>query len=162
MNPPFIITGRKVLVWMVLFFATIFAVNGTFFYLAMDSWPGLVTENPYESGLEYNQVLDSAERQSQLGWQSTLDVTELDNAHHIAVTVRDDTDNPIAGLQIQVVFRRPVNDVENLSIILSEKADGKYSSGVSLPSLGRWYVDLTAVQAPATTYRYEYEIMVRP
>jgi nitrogen fixation protein FixH len=159
MRQPMIITGRKVLIGMLLFFGLIFTVNGTFFYFAIDSWPGLVTDKPYESGLVYNQILDDAEKQSQLGWESRIDITKAADGYTVTATLHDKNDQPLSGLAVDVVLRRPVNDVENIQASLLNYAPGIYTATLNLPAQGRWYVDLY-VSRDGNTYRSEQEFMV--
>jgi nitrogen fixation protein FixH len=53
----FKITGRKVLVAMVSFFAVVTAVDGIMIYQAISTFGGLETKDAYRKGLSYNQVL---------------------------------------------------------------------------------------------------------
>ncbi|MBT3558287.1 MAG: FixH family protein [Rhodospirillales bacterium] len=156
------ITGRKVLIWFLMFFGVIFAVNGTFFYFAMESWPGLVTEHPYENGLAYNQTLDGAEKQSLLGWKSEIGVVASADGHTVNVTLWDKNEQPLSGLMVETVLRRPVNDAQDLIAQLSQLGAGQYSTTVTLPVQGRWYVDMSVIQDGKAVYRSEQEVMVQP
>ncbi|MBT3306984.1 MAG: nitrogen fixation protein FixH, partial [Alphaproteobacteria bacterium] len=53
------ITGRMVLIWLLAFFGTIFAVNAVLVFFALSSWPGLTTDKAYEEGIAYNRTLDA-------------------------------------------------------------------------------------------------------
>ena len=57
------ITGWTVFYGMVAFFGVIIAVNLTFVYFALDSWPGLTTQHAYEEGIAYNKTLEQAAAQ---------------------------------------------------------------------------------------------------
>jgi nitrogen fixation protein FixH len=54
--------GRKVLFLLLGFFAVFASVDAYFVYLAMKTKPGVVTENAYQRGLNYNEVLEEARR----------------------------------------------------------------------------------------------------
>jgi nitrogen fixation protein FixH len=49
------LTGRAVLAWFVLFFGLTIAVNVTFAYLALVSWPGLSLPDGQERVGSYNR-----------------------------------------------------------------------------------------------------------
>ena len=48
------------------------AVNGAMIWIALSSWTGLATNQPYDKGLTYNRNLEAAARQAALGWQPRL------------------------------------------------------------------------------------------
>ena len=52
----------------VAFFAVIIAVNLVYIYLAKSTWRGVETENSYQKGLNYNEVLKQEKKQQELGW----------------------------------------------------------------------------------------------
>ena len=61
------VTGRHVLMMMLGFFGVIFAVNGVFAFLAIDTFTGLETEQAYLKGLDYNRTLTAAAEQRTTG-----------------------------------------------------------------------------------------------
>jgi len=51
----------KLIPWyFVIFFLVLFIVDGIFVYLATSTHTGVVTENAYEKGLRYNEVIERA------------------------------------------------------------------------------------------------------
>ena len=65
-KPAFRITGRMVFFGLVAFFGLIAAVNGVFMFYALDTFPGLTTEDSYKKGIVYNRTLDDAEARRRL------------------------------------------------------------------------------------------------
>ena len=63
------LTGRAVLLWLVGFFAVVFAVNGVLVQAATSTFRGLETGSSYQAGLIFRQEVTSAERQDALHWQ---------------------------------------------------------------------------------------------
>lgn len=55
-------TGRTVLYAFLGFFAVFAAVDAFFVYTAVTTNTGVVTENSYERGLHYNDLLDEARK----------------------------------------------------------------------------------------------------
>ncbi|MBT4890650.1 MAG: FixH family protein [Rhodospirillales bacterium] len=154
------ITGKTVLYGMIAFFGVIIAVNSVFMYLALDTWPELVSKQSYQDGLKYNETLDAAEVQKLRGWSSTLTF----DGNTFRVFMIDKTEAPLEGLTVIATVRRPVNDAANISLIMNEESDtsGYYSSDVSLPLDGRWYIVIEVMQNDAVSYQMEHEVMVEP
>ena len=161
MSQPMIITGRKVATGMALFFGVIFTVNGVFSYLALDSWPGLVIERPYEAGLMYNQTLDQAEQQATLGWWPKFELLKSADGHSAQVTILGETAPPYDEFNVQTIFRRPVNDVDNLPVSMVETEAGIFEANVLLPARGRWYADVIVLGNGEIVYRAEHEFLVQ-
>ncbi|MBT5351099.1 MAG: hypothetical protein HOL54_05065, partial [Rhodospirillales bacterium] len=44
----------------------------------------------------------------------------------------------------------------------SQLGAGQYSTTVTLPVQGRWYVDMSVIQDGKAVYRSEQEVMVQP
>lgn len=55
-------TGRIVLWALLAFFGVLASVNAFFVYTAVTTNTGVVTENAYEKGLRYNEILKEARR----------------------------------------------------------------------------------------------------
>lgn len=52
--------GRIVLITLLGFFLVVACVDAVFVYKALKSNSGLVVENPYEMGLNYNEIIEQA------------------------------------------------------------------------------------------------------
>ena len=55
-------TGQQVLMAFLGFFIICSSVNAFFVYKAIDSYSGVVTENAYEKGLKFNDVIAEAKK----------------------------------------------------------------------------------------------------
>jgi nitrogen fixation protein FixH len=153
-----------VLVGLLAFFGVVFAVNGVFVYLAMDSWPGLTTEAAYEQGLAHDQSLAEAEAQAQRGWYSDLTIAPLAGGNGQRVTARmtGKDDDALESLTITVTLVRPVGDETAVSAVLNHQGGGLYRADVALPHPGRWRAEITAHGEDGAPYRMVYDVMVAP
>ncbi len=158
------ITGRMVLVGLLAFFGVVFAVNGIFAYLAMDSWPGLTTEAAYEQGLAHDQFLAEAEAQTQRGWHSDLTIAPLAEGNGQRVTARmtGKDGSALESLTVTVMLIRPVGDETAFTAVLNHQGGGFYQADVALPHRGRWRAEIIALGADSTAYRMVYDVMVMP
>ena len=63
------LTGRHVLVGLLVFFGVVFAVNGVLVRAAISTFGGVETASSYKAGLRYEHEVAVAERQDALHWQ---------------------------------------------------------------------------------------------
>lgn len=155
-KPPRQITGRMVLIGFILFFGVISVVNGIFMYMALHTWPGLTTEQAYKEGIKYNETLADGERQAALGWHSRVTISE----GVLSINVTSKQGAAVSGLEMTAVVMRPLGSEQQIVVRPLETGAGQYQAQLSLPSTGRWKVDLTAKTGDGETYRMRYEVLV--
>ena len=144
MNPREI-TGRHVLYGLLAFFGAVIAANAVFIYLAVESFTGLSTDNPYQRGLEYNQTLAARQAQAALGWQGTIAYAEkADGAGRLAATLHTAGGLPLEDLRVTGQIRRPTHDGLDQDLVLTRSAAGTYATDITLPERGQWDVTLVA------------------
>lgn len=161
MKTPKKITGYHVLFAMLAFFAVIIAVNGSFVFLALDSWTGLSAENSYKRGVSYNRVLERAAAQKALGWTVTSKVTPLaNNSADVEFSVLKDQ-GAVTGLEVEAWFRHPVQEGFDRKIALTEQNGGTYSGQIDLPSSGNWRLRITTHSADGTRYRLDKDLWLK-
>jgi len=162
MNAARPITGRMVLIWVLVFFGVVFAANGLLVFFALDSWPGLSTEKAYEEGIAYNRTLDAARRQDALGWTSAVALDGGPASATVRVRLAGPKDAPVTGLDVHVTLLRPVIEGFDVTLSLPETAPGLYAAPVRLPKPGRWTAAIEARRGEETVYRMRHDLMVTP
>ena len=97
-----VITGKHVLLGMLGLFGIIIAVNLVFVTLAVGTFTGVTTANPYQEGLAYNQVLAARDAQRDLGWRGEVSSAAADaGRERIGVTLSDAAGRPLTGLRLE-------------------------------------------------------------
>ena len=133
------ITGKHVFWSLVVFFGVIIIVNGIMVYFATDTFTGIETENAYKKGLSYNDTLEDAARQHELGWQITITTTpHWQNVGQLTLTAINKHGHPLRALTGQVTFRRPTHEGHDRQFTLTEIAPGRYSTPTPLTLPGQW------------------------
>jgi len=123
--------------WMfVALFVVVATVNTVFVTVAIQTRPGLVTEDAYEKGLAYNKTLDAVKKQKSLGWTGR---TTYANGV-LGYTLKDKTGTPISGATIKAEIIRPVTQGYDSKAILQEVSKGVYEAKVALPLHGLWNI----------------------
>lgn len=159
MTSPRPLTGRMVLIALLVFWAVVGAVNAIFIFFALETWPGLSQQDAYKAGVGYNRVLDEARVQAAMGWRSGVDLG-LDGK--LTVRIADMSGTPLSGLSVTVNLKRPASAGEDVSVELTREADGAYRARVAPPLAGAWSVEIAAVHADSRRYRLTHEIRVKP
>lgn len=148
---------------MIAFYFVIFSANGLLVFFAINTWPGLTTEDSYKKGLAYNQTIDAATRQSALGWQSDVTVDAAAGTDKV-VTIRmtGEANTSISGLVLTAKAERAVGDPATQIITLNETAPGTYSGTFKSLTEGRWIAEINAVGPNNAIYRMKHQVMIKP
>ena len=156
------ITGRHVLIAMVVFFGIVLAANGAFVLLSLRSWTGLSTEDAYQRGLDHNETLRAAEAQRALGWQTAIEVTSHGAGRgRIEVVFHDSRGDPLEHLSISGELRRPTHEGSDQAVVLARSGPGRYRADVALPLAGQWDLRLSARSPAGAQYRLEERIWLK-
>lgn len=139
------------------FFLLVFVVNGVFVFVSLSSHPGTTTRDAYREGLEYNRVLERAERQQALGWRAEV----LQQGGTVRMHVRDATDAPVRGLVGSVHAGRPASDSEDRTLATVESAPGTYEAEGPPLAPGRWAVVFEMRDRTGRRFRVEDGVLVR-
>lgn len=157
------ITGKTVIIGMIAFYGVIITVNSLFVFFALDTWPGLTTEDSYKKGLAYNQTIDAATRQSALGWLSNVSVDAAAGADKVVTIRMTGAGNAsISGLVVTAKVERAVGTPATQVITLYETAPGRYSGTFKSPAEGRWIAEINAVGPNDAVYRMKHQVMIEP
>lgn len=150
------ITGRHVLVYMVMFFGVIIAVNLTMAYLATGTWTGLVVENSYVASQTFNEELDRAEAQKALGWQHDFSL----NGQQILFTLKDADGRLVPLDSVQMFAGHPAAEFGDRVIDLSKVVGGNYQASNDLPP-GEWNIEIRAKAVDGTDWKVRYRSTIR-
>ena len=132
------LTGRAVLLWLIGFFAVIFAVNGWLVQAATSTFAGLDTPSSYKAGLMFESEVARAERQQALHWRvdGTLKRDRTGDAV-LDVAVRDAQGMPVTGLTADASLEHPATSRLDRVIHLGKVGAGAFR-GESLGHSGQW------------------------
>lgn len=146
----------------VAFFVVIAILDGIFVYAAISTNTGLVTEQAYEKGLKYNQILETARDQNNMPIQYKISY----ESGVLKWTLQDVKGNPAMSISnVQAHIMRPIQDGYDFDVAFTAVGAGVYQAIVKPPLLGAWTAKLSAdVEAGAdkkqrfqTTYRFNVQ-----
>jgi nitrogen fixation protein FixH len=138
------LTGKHVLLALLLFFGVIFTTNGIMMTLALKTFPGEDQKKSYMQGLHYNQTLSEREAQAALGWHFVLqDGAELPaGATQIILQIMDDSGNAVRGLDLSLRIFRPATDREDQILTMEETSPGHYKITADELAAGSWQMEV--------------------
>ena len=130
----------------------VMCVNGLMAYFATSTFNGVITDNAYEKGVNYNKTLDAARKQSDLNWSVNAQMTPGTGGHkaNITLTYLDKNNHGIEGLDVQALVERPNVAGKEVRIVFTSKGGGNYAVEASLPEAGQWDFDILAMGNEAT------------
>ncbi|MGE4430299.1 MAG: FixH family protein [Sphingobium sp.] len=131
-------TGRHMAIIMIAFFGVIIAVNLVMARFAVSTFGGTVVDNSYVASQRFNQWLDEAERQKQLGWSIT---SSLDEGRHVEIRALQGH-AALTGLSASGSANHPLGRAPSVTLDFVEAQAGLFRSRQPLPQ-GRWQIHLT-------------------
>ena len=143
-------TGKHSAAIIVSGFAIIIAVNLFMATLAVRGFGGVIVENSYVAGQEFNDWLDAAEEQEALGW--SVEMTRSENGHLLI-----DTTSVPDGATVTAEARRPLGQPESKSLSFIEATPGNHVSLEPLDT-GRWIVRLKVASPKGEAWSTEEQL----
>ena len=151
--------GWHVLAAFIGFFGIVFAVNGVFLYSALSTYTGVVSNEPYRKGLQYNDRIAAGEIQDQLGW--VADVTVAREPGQVTLVVKDKAGLPVSGLRVAGLLGRPSTNRHDIKLALREVETGRYAMDVGTLEAGSWVATVEAVWPLSETSEPVYRLRKR-
>lgn len=148
------LTGRHVLVMILLFFGAVIAINVAFSIAAVRSFPGEDEKHSYVQGLRFNDKLAARAAQTRLGWSANMDVAPKGANAQLHVRFVDKGGQPIEGLVIEGKVRRPATTRDDRPVKFTAMGGGLYVADAGNLAPGGWMFEGAAARG---TERFEFE-----
>lgn len=135
MRNPWVLAGMGLI-------ATFLLVNAVFIYYAITTNPGLVVEDYYDKGREYeDNVMKIRAAQNALQWETQVAVpTKILTAQPdiFRFSAVDSRGVPIMDADVSVVAYRPSDADADFKVRLNQVAPGQYQALIAFPLPGIW------------------------
>ena len=162
-KPGFVVTGKHVLLWMIMFFSVIIVVNVIMVNFAVRSFPGEQQKKSYMQGLNYNEVLAERAEEAALGWRVVMpgEMAYDPNGTVIELTMEDASGLALRGLSLEGVLGRPVNDSLDRTVTFTELGDGRYQLDAGPLGEGIWDLQVVASRGDGRALRFEKRLWLK-
>jgi len=137
----------RLIAWIfIAFFSTFICVNIAYITIAEKTWRGIATEDSYQKGLKYNQVIEAIKEQNKLGWQLLINYQfEKTGSGILSIELLDKNGQTIKNAFVTALIKRPLQEGKDFSIDLKfDRASKSYVSAVKFPMIGQWSIEIIA------------------
>jgi nitrogen fixation protein FixH len=132
------LTGRKVLLCLVAFFAVVGGVNAVLVVEAVSTFGGLETVNAYQAGLAFASEEAAAQQQEARHWRVGAKLHHApDGTTAIELSARDRAEQPLTGLEAAVQLTHPTNRRFDHAIAMHASGAGRFL-GTTMANPGQW------------------------
>ena len=121
---------------IIVFFVVVASVNITMLIFASEGYGGLLDQNPYEKGLNYQTEIKRKEVFKHSGLVASLTTSPLE------LELRDSSGKLVSGVKTKLIALRSNDSNKDFSTDLTEMEPGKYKSDRLLEN-GRWFINIT-------------------
>jgi nitrogen fixation protein FixH len=139
------------------------AVNLMFFIVAWVSSPGLVVQDYYEQGRQYEKnALKIMAAQNQLNWETRLEIPQAivrNSADVYRFSAVDSRGLPIKGARVNLFAYRPSDAGADFTTPLEEIAPGLYQADIGFTLPGVWDLQVRA-QRDEDVYQMSHRVSV--
>jgi nitrogen fixation protein FixH len=155
------LSGRRVLAYLVGFFAVVAAANGFLIGAAIMGFGGLATESSYQAGLSFARDVAAAQSQDARHWQVDAKVTALpDHAVRIEIEARGIDRELLSGLHADASLVHPVNRNMDRALVLASDVPGHFVA-ITGPASGQWDLVIDLARHGERLFRSKNRVVLR-
>ena len=146
----------------IAFFVCLAALEIWFVTLANRSFTGLVTDEAYTIGVNYNEVLAQREAERQLGWATSFVFVQGDGLDgRLTLSIRDADGTVLLADEIRATAERMSRFPQIQTVNFERQTGGDYVADLEVPLAGRWFVRARIERGGQSIHAIE-EVDIRP
>lgn len=133
------ITGRFVLICLIVFFGLIIAMNVVMMKLAIETLPGTEVDSPYAASLAYGNEIEAARAQVTRGWAVVAHVArDDDGGASVRVEAKDRDGKPLTDILFTGRLERPADRRFDQAVDLAAIGGAVFRGRVAQLAAGQW------------------------
>jgi len=150
-------SNKTIPLYFLYFFLIIALIDGILVYVSLHNWRGLVTDESYVEGLNYNETLSAIRRQDSLKWHSEFTFIPLGElSGQIQLIISDRNGNPIEQAEVIAILQHSLQAGDDQELELVEQKAGQYITNFTTHLSGKWLVKILVSKD-----QEEYQIIER-
>jgi nitrogen fixation protein FixH len=147
----------KYIPWLVvLFFLCFMTVDFFMVTMALRTHTGVITEDAYKKGLNYNQTINAAREQEAWGWSHDI---RLEN-NNLTFSLKNKSLAYITDANVKVKAIREVQDGHDFEVWMRKSSQGFYEADINFPLTGEWTIRIFATSSNRT-YQASKRVMAQ-
>lgn len=133
------ITGRFVLISLIVFFGIIIGINVLMMKLAIATLPGTEVDSPYAASLAYGSEIAAAQAQAARGWAVNAHLARnADGSADLRVEAKDHSGKPLSDVVFTAHLERPADRRLDRMVDLTPIAIGVFGGVAAELAAGQW------------------------
>jgi nitrogen fixation protein FixH len=155
------VTGRTVLLCVVVFFGVVASVNAVMIKAAISTFGGLETESSYKAGLAFGREIAASQAQERRHWNVTARVGAIvDGQLRVEITALDAGGRPLAGYEALAWFSHPTDRRQDHTVVMHEGSAGRFV-GKAPVAPGQWDLIIDLVRGEERVFRSRERILLK-
>jgi nitrogen fixation protein FixH len=160
--PAPLLTGRRVLFYLLAFFAIVFAANGVMMMLAIDTLPGVEVDSAYRASLAFNSEILRAQEQKARNWHVAAHVERSgDGFARLRLEARDSQQMRLGGVAFSARLARPTDQRADRVFRITEPEVGIYRGEAQNVEPGQWELVIEGMRGTDRVFLSRNRIMLR-
>ncbi|HAG53544.1 MAG TPA: hypothetical protein DCL21_07145 [Alphaproteobacteria bacterium] len=152
---------RMVVIWIVSFFGTIFAMNAFMITRASQTFNGVVAKKSYQQGIDYNKTLDARKQIVEEGLSQDLIIDIKDLALDLNLKLAHTSKNYKMPESVIISVERPTNEGQDFKLELLKKFNYKKSLELQEFQRGVWNIKYTLSTLDNIQVEFKSRIIVK-
>lgn len=133
------LSGRGVLLWLLVFFVPIILVNVLFIAVSISTFSGEDEQKPYLQGITYNRTLARREEQRRLGWHMSVSAQRKSSGRvDLDIVLRNSDGRLHCGERLIGELRHPSDELRDRPVVVVPAASCHYAARLEGVSHGAW------------------------
>jgi nitrogen fixation protein FixH len=147
------LTGRKVLLAFVAFFAVIATMNAILLRAATSTFGGVEVASAYRTGLAFNDEIAAAARFDARQWKVNVEIARQPGERtRLIIKLNEADGSPASGLAVVAGLVHPADARRDHRVALQETSQGAFE-GTTDATPGRWDLLIEAKHTDETVFR---------
>lgn len=156
------LTGRRVLFYLLAFFAIVFVANGVMITLAIDTLPGVEVDSAYRASLAFNSEVLRAQEQKARNWHVAAHVERSgDGFARLRLEARDAQETRIGGVAFAARLERPTDQRVDRVFNITEPEAGIFRGEAQNVEPGQWELIIEGMRGTERVFLSRNRLMLK-
>lgn len=135
--------NRNIPKMIIIFFLIVVAVDSVMIFLSIKSWRGVIDDESYTNGVNYNKTIRELEEQERLNWHINTEFVSTGKLTGVLhVSVLDGDDNDIENARVKAYFKHSLQEGDDKSFELTNYIEGDYFGDIKVKYPGKWLIKI--------------------
>ena len=126
---------------IIIFFFALSVHHGRMLLLALEGRPEMITEQPYELGLRFEEVIEKQRQAAAMQLEARTVIRKLGTQRLVELNLLT-AGKPFSGKSVAISLKHPTSREYDVTLPIVEERQGSYRAAFSAELDGLWLVDI--------------------